>query len=396
LFGSSLAVARGSAFVLGLVAAALVLAGARLLLGAGRDARWGALLAVCLPYSAWLGVATVPELPTAALTLFAITSLESSRGRTRLWGAAALSAACLCRYEPWMVAPWFVVVCLYDAAKGHLGGRVAAAAAAIALFAPLAWMAHNQLAHGDALHFAARVSAYREALGGGGAAGGSYMLDLARKEPELSVLGAAVLLATPGAWRSALARRRAWLTSVALFATLSLSAALGASATHHPERSLLLLWLLLAIAVGAGMRAALRGPSQLRFSLVALVALPLAALVLRPWYARIDAFIARNDEVALGETIAASGGAEPVLLEVIDYGFYAVQAGSGHPERFVLDRSIDPRKPVVPSSFVSRAAVRARCRAAGAQSAVGGVQDGLFEGSERRAQVGALAWWRCR
>jgi hypothetical protein len=396
LFGSTLSLARGTAFLIGLASAALLLAAARLLIRDRRAALWGALLAACFPYGAWLGVATVPEWPTAALTLFAIASLESDRGSTRCWGALALFAACLCRYEPWMVAPWFALVCLHDARKAKLEPALAWLSAALAVGAPLCWMAHNHLSHGDALHFVARVSAYRRALAGGGGAAGSYALDLLRKEPELMALAAALVVAMPRCLRAVALRRRALLIALAVFVSLSLSAAWGASATHHPERSLLLMWLLLAIGTGAGMRQALRSPRRARFAALTLLALPLAALVLRPWFARIEGFASRSDELALGAILHERQGGERVLLEVSDYGFYALQAASGRPQQFELDRSIDPRKPKQASSFAARRTMLERCRAAGAQSAVGRERVGLVHASDVRARAGDLAWWRCR
>ena len=64
-----------------------------------------------------------------------------------------------------MVAPWFAFACLSDARRARLGKRAAWTAALIATTAPLLWLLHNRIIHGDALHFLARVSAYQRALG---------------------------------------------------------------------------------------------------------------------------------------------------------------------------------------------------------------------------------------
>src|SRR5947199_83706 len=79
-----------------------------------------AVLSAILPWSARLGVATVPELPTAALALLALGSLAPPRGgederallRRRPWGGAALLAACLSRYEVWPLAAGFAALSL--------------------------------------------------------------------------------------------------------------------------------------------------------------------------------------------------------------------------------------------------------------------------------------------
>ena len=67
VFGPTLDVARAIAFVLGAVSAALVYVAALWITGDRRAAVPGALLAAVFPWSACLGVATVPELPAAAL-----------------------------------------------------------------------------------------------------------------------------------------------------------------------------------------------------------------------------------------------------------------------------------------------------------------------------------------
>src|SRR5262249_9150429 len=75
------------------------------------------------PWSAGLGVATVPELFTAALTVLAMAALApaAGRGERRILGGAALLAATLSRYEAWPVALMFAGICLVEAARsgGH-------------------------------------------------------------------------------------------------------------------------------------------------------------------------------------------------------------------------------------------------------------------------------------
>src|SRR5262249_48008728 len=71
-FGRSLAVARGLALVLGVASALLLYIAARWITADRRSALLGALVAALLSWSARLGIATVPELPTAALSVLAI------------------------------------------------------------------------------------------------------------------------------------------------------------------------------------------------------------------------------------------------------------------------------------------------------------------------------------
>jgi hypothetical protein len=74
LFGRSLEVARATAWASGILAAALVLLAAAWLTESRVAATAGALLALAIPYVAWLGVATVPDYLTAALLVVAMAS----------------------------------------------------------------------------------------------------------------------------------------------------------------------------------------------------------------------------------------------------------------------------------------------------------------------------------
>jgi dolichyl-phosphate-mannose-protein mannosyltransferase len=400
LAGPSLLVARITAFALGVLAALLVHAAARLLVLDRRGALAGAFCAAILPWSARLGVATVPELPAAALTLFAIASLTDPTPRTRLLGALALFAACLCRYEPWPVAIVFTLFTLRDTLGHDLARAPALGAIALALAAPALWIAHNARAHGDPFHFLARVAAYKRALGGGEgglAALAGYPLALLREEPEVCVLAAVLLVA-------ALARRRPLPRSFArvalalavLLAALTAAAVPGGAPTHHAGRALLTLWLAAAIYVGDASLHALR--SRARHAHAALVAavMLVGVTILRPWYARLDSFTARHDETTLGAAVAANLPRDTrVLLEVRDYAYYAVQAAAGAPPRFVLDRRLDPRLAEEPSSFTTAAALTERLRALGVDYAVGHPSDATAE-LEEIARAGDWGLWKVR
>src|SRR5690606_5456840 len=77
-FGRSFEVARGVAVVLGVGAVLLVAWAAQTWGLSRRAARLAAAVAALFPYSAWLGVAPVPELPAAACTLLALACVSRS------------------------------------------------------------------------------------------------------------------------------------------------------------------------------------------------------------------------------------------------------------------------------------------------------------------------------
>jgi hypothetical protein len=301
-------------------------------------------------------------------------------------------------------------------------------AAVLALAGPAAWVAWNQVAHGDALHFLARVAAYRQALRPEDE--GSLMRLLAypaamiREEPELVLSPLALWLVAHGTARRAelAAAARAWLLPAALavfqVAALSLALVRDGAPTHHPERATLVALLVIALMAGdlctrlaAGPAGAVKGASPPALPLVAgragakkgasppalpLVATPrlwvrsvvaVVAVILvgtgwiRRWF-RLEHFNPRTEEVAVGRAAAALvPGDAPVLLEVPHYGYFAVIAALGRPGQVVLDRSIDPRGPQVPSSFEDPAALGRRMAAAGAAYLIG----------QRGAAVEALA-----
>ncbi|APR82142.1 Hypothetical protein A7982_07491 [Minicystis rosea] len=378
-FGRSVATARGTALALAVVAALLVYISSKWLGEDRGPATFGALVAAVFPWSARLGVATVPELPTAALTLLGMAALGGAAlGRDRetrlLWGGAALGAAALSRYEAWPVALIFAAVCAVEAARTKRG-RIAFASA-LAFAGPASWVAWNRIAHGDALHFLARVAAYKQALGGAqqGAAArlSAYPAAMVAEEPEIAALLAAALVMLalfargPGV-RDALTRYK-WPAVLVAAQIAALSAAMikDGAPTHHPERAVLCGLLLIAVCAGANAyRAVLDAHARRGWSAAApaigmlAIAVGLAAFFGRS--PRRDAFADREGEVAVGKAAAAlSRPGDRVLVEVPDYGYLAVIAGLGRPEDAVPDRSVDPRDAKVASSFVDAEAIRAR------------------------------------
>lgn len=441
VFGRSLEVARGVSIGLGILSALLVFVAARWITEDRRASLAGAVAAAIFPWSARLGVATVPELPAASLALLGAAalvppaptgwpalSLERDErslpppGRM-LIGGAALVGSTLSRYDAWPIAAAFSIAALYFAARGLVAqpavDRARATllrvlAAALALAGPLAWIAWNHHAHGSALHFLERVAAYRRALGGSGEGGALHALfaypeAFVRHEPEL--VGIAVLIAvlcviSPRLRPPYLAARlrryaRPALLLLGQIALLSAAMVRDGAPTHHPERALLSAMLLLAIAAGDfGSHVALLAPRRARPLLALVIAawlLP-AALHFYPWL-RLEDFANRNDEVAAGRAaraIVAPG--ERVLLEVTDYGYFAVIAAFARPEDIELDRSVDPRGGPSTSSFADLDRLRARVSSSGAVHLIARATPGaaVFELARPEAVRGGWALFRVK
>lgn len=413
VLGRGLLVAQAVALLLGAASSVLVALAAQRLLADRRAALVAGHLATLVGWSAWLGVATVPELFTASLTLFAAATLAVRAPGARLLGALALLAATLSRYEPWPVALGFALWNAADVARRRLAPpplpgaaappdptaraerpRPAPAAAAlgaiasvVAVAGPALWIAWNRAAHGDAFHFVARVTAYRRALGDAArestlARLAAYPGALVREMPEVVLPAAALLLlaTAPRARRAVLGRVRACAAPLALAGAqvlaLSLALVKDGAPTHHPERAVLFPALALVVLV-----ASFAAPGVLRSAAPGLVArlprslLPAAALLLLarasvlPAVARRagpasptlwahlvrqvtprEAFIDRRPEVEIGALAAASAppGARVYIERVDDYGYFAILAGSGRPEAFVLAADPDPRSPRKP------------------------------------------------
>ena len=387
--GRSLDVARATSLALGIASALVVYLAARWITRDARAALAGAVLAAIFPWSAHLGVATVPELPTAALTLLALASLapnDSARplASRRLVGALALLAATLSRYEPWPIAAGFALLTLADARLSTAADRPRlVAAAALALAGPAAWIAWNHRAHGEALHFLTRVAAYKKALGAGTDESAltrllAYPIALVREEPELftalAVLFALAWTASLPALRPRLARfTRPLILALAQIAALSLAMIKDGAPTHHPERAVLVAMLLAAVIAGDLAASLLAAPGARSRTLAASAgAVLVAAFVIRPRITTAESFTPRTPEVAIGRAARAHiAPGERVLVEVVDYGHLAIVAAFGRPEDAVLDRSLDPRDAKVASSFDAIPALRARLDQSGASWAIG-------------------------
>lgn len=349
LFGETLEVARVTAVTLGAFSVLLLWCTARSLGASPRGALIGSAVAAVFPYSAYLGVAMVPELPSAALTLFGAATLALGP-RERLLGALALTLSCAARYEAWPVALAFSAITLWEARKARDARFVASGLFALAF--PCLWLLHGAVQHQDPLFFVARVTEYRAALG---LAPVQARIELLRApialithEPELvlsAALTSALLWRTEG--RQRILPRRLWRVAIALAAILLLAMVgdvRGSAPTHHGERALLALWLALALLLGSAVDKllALASPARSRVLFTGAAAALGAGWLVRTTLPR-EPFTDRSSEVLIGER-ARARKVEGLLIDAPDFGFFAVQAAFGKPgQTRVLDDK-DPRK----------------------------------------------------
>jgi hypothetical protein len=252
--GRSLDVAR--AVALGLGAAAVV--APYLALRAVGTERMVAIatcaIAMALPYSVWLGVATVPEGWVGPVTAAALIvgACDRTSSRERAGAAMSLLAASLSRYEAWPACVAFVVFSLRRLRRGpRAHGTIAWALLATA--GPLAWMAWNAHAHGDALSFLARVTTFRRAVGVANMPMYTKLLGYPRalvlQTPDVALLGVA---GTAGVIANQTLRARwgAPLLAAGAIVSFLVAGEIGDGApTHHPARALVAVWWIL-VAVG--------------------------------------------------------------------------------------------------------------------------------------------------
>ena len=211
-------------------------------------------IAMAVPYSAWLGVATVPEGWVGPVTAAALIvgGGESATASARAWGATGLFAASLSRYEAWPACGAFVAFCLYRM-RGRARERGDIAWALLAAAGPLAWMAWNAHAHGNALSFVARVTTFRRTVGMANVSFYAKLLGYPRalvlETPEVAILG---LLGAVGMMADRILRVRwgAPLIAAGALVIFLVAGDIGDGApTHHPARALVTVWWIL-VAIG--------------------------------------------------------------------------------------------------------------------------------------------------
>ena len=342
---SSLDVARVVTAALSVAATWLIFAAGRAWGLSHRSALVAAALATLMPATALLGSVTVPELPAAALALFAIVTVTApGRGtaahRAPLLAAATMLAATLSRYETWPVAAAIAVVVWRRQHADQPWKRMALSA--LPLLGPAIWIAHNRIANGDAFSFLRRVSSYRAALGPGQGDGPwTYLVALVGGSPAV-MLGVLLLtvatlrLPNREAARRNLARFSGWGVSAALLLVFLLVGQLaGGAPTHHPERALLLVWLLATLAA-VDLASQIRPKAWLAIPVVLLLVLDYASTF-------SDRGIRRENEERVGQQLRALvPRGERVFAATHDYGYFAIMSAWGRPGDVVVD-SQDPR-----------------------------------------------------
>jgi hypothetical protein len=350
LLDPSLGVARAMAHALAIAATWLLYAGGRWWGFSRERALAAAILANVVPSAALLGTLTTPELPTAALAVFAVmavTAPASSEASTtavpahanRLRGVAigaTMFAATLSRYEAWPIA---VVVAAYAGlARREATPSWRLAVALSSLAGPALWMVDNAVLHGDAFSFVRRVASYRAALG------------TPAPSPLIAIGVALALIASIAVALYAVRRARAanlrgplspfvaWAgAAVALAFFLSAGELSGGAPTHHPERTLLFLWIL---GVMAGVNFARTRRQRTIF--IAAFAVFVAGDGLSQFS---DRGIDRASEELVGtELRSLVGRGDRVYVATKDYGYFAILAAFGRPLDVVIDATHDPRK----------------------------------------------------
>ena len=358
--GRSLGVARVASVIFASLSAALPYVALRLR-GATRSA---ALLAVAFatlsPWSLWLGASTVPESFTASFTAAAAIGLggeaeteddEAMPWAARVGFAVALLAACLSRYEPWPVAAVLAVVLAARAFRTRRPRERARALvlAAIVALGPLAWLAWNAHAHGDALHFFERVARFKRALGEGTqdtlSAFLLYPRLLLSRRPDVLIAVTCALVSGRLFTLSGAALRRRWtvplVCAAAQLAFLAYGNVRDGAPAHHPERALLgTVFLTAAFAADvlySGTTVA-RGKARI-------AALASAAFLALSWVTNGTSLLeqipgtgateVRTAQIAAGKALA-SESAEHLVVTPCAYEHFALIAAFGAPERVAI------------------------------------------------------------
>ena len=314
----------------------------------------GLVLAFASPWSAWSGAATIPDGWTAALVAAAAFAL--ARFDMLPFAAACAALAALGRYEAW---PLCAVVAVRAALsfRGGRPNRSTFAALLVAVAAPLAWMAWNRYAHGDATHFLVRVATFRRHLGAAETPLSSKLAEypraLAADAPEALLLGAIALVAmvaTPATLRARLRRRWTWPLVAAAMVTsfLVIGDVRDGAPTHHPVRPMLGVVVILVVAgtdalveVVREIPAYCRGIARLGLAVfvVFLVSRDVLAYRTPPGAGEAD----RSEQIERGAVLRQTTGAVDRLhVTPCAYEHFALLASFAAPERAVIEPALPP------------------------------------------------------
>jgi hypothetical protein len=240
----------------------------------------------------------------------------------------------------------FSVACVLAARRRERPARTDLVAGAIALAGPVAWMAWNAHAHGSPVHFVARVTAYRQAIGAAAIPLSEKLAAFPRalvsSEPvvlALAAIGACALPGDPGL-------RRRWfpplVSAGAILGFLVYGDLHDGAPTHHPERALLpVLWLLVLFAADSlralARRVAWGRPQREMWVFGLSLAGALAWVALLPEQLRaapgLSTEESRAPQLRRGRALVPFASAE---VTPCAYEHFALLAATGVPERFTI------------------------------------------------------------
>lgn len=295
---------------------------------------FAAVVCAVSPWSVWLAAATVPEGWTGPAVACAILLATSENRRAWLISASLGLAAALSRYEAWPACVVLAITFLLRARRRDpLDRRALLVACVVAAFGPLAWMAWNGYAHGDPLHFFARVSLFRQNSGsaprGVGARVSEYPFALLIQFP-VAIAAVVFAVAVPKDRRSLILPLSGATTIMAFLIAGDLS---DGAPTHHPERALGAIASVF-VALGVTRLSVLREPRN------ALIGLTLAMTVL--WFAHpgaapgTDEGERRDAQLARGLALSTDPSLK-LIVTPCQYEHFALIASTGTPERFDVE-----------------------------------------------------------
>jgi hypothetical protein len=355
MFGTSLTVARAIALLSSCVSGLLLWWGACWAGVPSKEAALGSILPLFLPLIVVLTAATVPELLTASLASFALFVATQSAPRAQMVAALAISAACLSRYDVWPLVPLLVLHAGWLAFKASSATERMwlVAAIVVAPAGAVFWMVWNVHAHGSALHFLARVASYHRNFTGDFPS----ISELLSTYPAALVRGAplhmwaAFLLLIAGGNRLL---RRWWLPltggAVMLFGLVAAHSR-GGAPTHHPERAVVTLWLLVSVLVPAWLSTEKRlRKERVRQVMYAWVLMASVVTYFRAHRLRWHVGASREEELALGQALRTwVPPGQRVAMVPNSYGFFATKAAWGRPRDLIalVPQRVDPRSSIV-------------------------------------------------
>ncbi len=300
-----------------------------------RHPRIALTLVLAVDWVAWLAATPVPEALVAGLVSAPFLADDDDGP----WPyAIGLLCATLARYEAWPLA------LLWAAMVIAKRGRHGLAPATVALAGSAAWLLWNRYAHGDALHFLARVRRYAASHGHPQTAVEAlavYPRALVTDGRPLAILGLLALVVTLGAGDAVMRRRaaRASAAALALFGFLELGALRSGVPTHHAVRALVPLAFLAAPLIADAL--ATRGKA------LAPAIVPLATLLVAStghWSAPPGT--GADDRTYALELGAAAARRSVTELTIARCGFehFATIAAFGAPERVRVEEQ-QPGRP---------------------------------------------------